>query len=235
MSPTFQLTLKTGPQPGKIYPLTKGEMIVGRDAAADVIIPDAEVSRKHARLYLQGGSYVLEDLGSTNGSFVDGQRLMGPHALRAGEMIMFGENISLTFEAVNLDPDKTVVGAPLSFDQITTATPEPLAPEPVYSIPTPEPAPSYSIPTPEPAPSYSIPTPEPAPSYSAPSYGIPSNIPSGTLPETPVGSTPPAKKNNTRTWIIAGCGCLTILFCGCGGVGWWVSQNMEWISQMLGI
>ena len=227
--------MKTGPQPGKIYPLTKGEMIIGRDAVADVVIPDAEVSRKHARLYLQGGGYVLEDLGSTNGCFVDGQRLMGPHALRAGEMIMFGENISLTFEAVNLDPDRTVVGAPISLDPATTAAAPmsaiPYEPAPAFSVPsTPEPAPSYSIPsTPEPAPSYSIPsTPEPTPVY---------NMPSSTLPDygTPVGATPPVKKNNNRTWIIAGCGCLTVLLCGCGGIGWWVSQNMEWISQMIGI
>ena len=141
-------------------------------------------------------------------------------------MIMFGENISLTFEAVNMDPDRTVVGAPLSFEPPIAA---PVTPEPVYSIPTPEPAPSYSIPTPPPtynsptpAPTYSIP--EPTPSYSAPA----SNIPSSTLPDygSPVGAgAPPAKKNNTRTWILAGCGCLLVLLCVCSAAGYWVYSS----------
>ena len=227
MPPTFQLTMKTGPQPGKIYPLTKGEMIVGRDAAADVVIPDAEVSRKHARLFLQGGGYVLEDLGSTNGSFAGGQRLMGPHSLRAGETIMFGENISLTFEVVNNDPEATIVGASPVVDNATFISSEPAA---AYSAPAPEPAPSYSIPTPEPAPSYSIPTPEPAPAYSVPSSS------SSTDFGGPVSAAPAApKKNSNRTWIIAGCGCLTLLLCVCGVGGWWISNNLPMIMQALGI
>ncbi len=207
MPPAFQLTMKTGPQPGKIYPLTKGEMIVGRDATADVVIPDAEVSRKHARLYLQGGGYVLEDLGSTNGSFVEGQRLMGPHALKAGESVMFGENIGLVFDMINTDPEATIVGAPAMMDM----PPKPVepTPQPVYSAPNPEPAamPSYSVPTPDPA---------PQPVYNAPMSSTPADIGS---PVTPA----PAKKNNTtRNWVLASCGCLLILLCACAAIGYYV-------------
>ena len=78
------LIMRTGPNPGKSFELTKNELYIGRDINNDIVINDSEISRKHARLILQAGGYVLEDLGSTNGSFVNGQRLMGPHVLRPG-------------------------------------------------------------------------------------------------------------------------------------------------------
>jgi hypothetical protein len=78
----FHLIMRSGPEPGKAYELTNSEIYIGRDIHNDVVINDAEVSRKHARMEIQAGGYVLEDLGSTNGTFVNGQRLMGPHVLR---------------------------------------------------------------------------------------------------------------------------------------------------------
>ena len=73
------------------------------------MINDAEISRRHARLTFQGGKYVLEDLGSTNGTFVNGQRLAGPRVLKAGEVVSFGEQIVMVFEATNFDAGATVV------------------------------------------------------------------------------------------------------------------------------
>jgi predicted component of type VI protein secretion system len=108
---SLQLVMRTGPTPGKVFDLSKSEVYLGRDVNNDVVINDAEVSRKHARLTMQAGAYVLEDLGSTNGTFVNGQRLMGPHILRPGELVLFGENVSLVFEA-GFDADATLVAAP---------------------------------------------------------------------------------------------------------------------------
>jgi pSer/pThr/pTyr-binding forkhead associated (FHA) protein len=76
--------MRTGPTPGQVFELSANEMTLGREPGNEITINDAEISRKHARLSLQAGTYMLEDLGSTNGTFVNGQRLMGPHALRAG-------------------------------------------------------------------------------------------------------------------------------------------------------
>jgi predicted component of type VI protein secretion system len=59
-------------------------------------------------LTFQGGKYVLEDLGSTNGTFVNGQRLAGPRVLKPGEVVSFGEQIVLVFEVVSIDPGATV-------------------------------------------------------------------------------------------------------------------------------
>ena len=108
-SQTYQLVMQKGPNPGKIYELVQDELTIGRDITNRVVINDPEISRKHARLALQSGAYVIEDLGSTNGTFVDGQRLIGPHVLRPGETIMFGEKIALEYEVLGFDPNATLV------------------------------------------------------------------------------------------------------------------------------
>jgi predicted component of type VI protein secretion system len=109
MSSQFQLIMRSGPTPGAAFALEGDQMTIGRDSTNEIVINDAEVSRRHARLTFQGGKYVLEDLGSTNGTFVNGQRLSGPRVLKPGEVVSFGEQIVLVFEAVNLDPGATMV------------------------------------------------------------------------------------------------------------------------------
>jgi pSer/pThr/pTyr-binding forkhead associated (FHA) protein len=100
MAPTYRLVMRSGPTVGKTFLLEKVETTLGRDLSNDIVINDSEASRRHARIFLQGGNYIIEDLGSTNGTSVNGQRLMGPYVLRPGELIMFGESISLLFEAL---------------------------------------------------------------------------------------------------------------------------------------
>jgi predicted component of type VI protein secretion system len=108
MASQFQLIMRTGPTPGAAYTLEGDQLMIGRDSTNEIVINDAEVSRRHARLTFQGGKYVLEDLGSTNGTFVNGQRLAGPRVLKAGEVVSFGEQIVLVFEVVSIDPGATV-------------------------------------------------------------------------------------------------------------------------------
>ena len=200
--PTFQLVMKAGPKPGQIFPLDKPELVVGREAGVDIVISDAEVSRKHARLYLVSGGYTIEDLGSTNGTFVSGQRLIGPHALLSGESIMFGEHVTLTYEVkAAYDPMATMVGSgtPQPATQ-ETATFQPS--EPVAAVPLePAPVPAYE---PMPVPTYQ-PTPEPA---------YVGQVPPGPAPveEIPAPAAP-KKKTSNRTIILAGCGCLLLLAC----------------------
>jgi hypothetical protein len=107
MSSKYRLVMRSGPSIGQIYPLDKPEMVIGRDLGNEIVISDSEVSRRHARLFMQGANYCIEDLGSTNGTFVNGQRLMGSYVLRPGEIITFGETLSLVFEGV-VDSDATV-------------------------------------------------------------------------------------------------------------------------------
>jgi hypothetical protein len=139
--PSYQLVMRTGPTPGKSYALDKDEIRIGRDISNDVVINDAEVSRKHARMIVQASGYVLEDLGSTNGTFVDGKRLTGPHSMTSGETILLGENVSLTFQAAKYDPDATMVG---SGGQWTTPPTEIEYPGETYAPETPPSQPVYS-------------------------------------------------------------------------------------------
>ncbi|RME87555.1 MAG: FHA domain-containing protein, partial [Anaerolineae bacterium] len=131
MTAQFQLVMRSGPTPGTVYPLEGGQILIGRDAKNTITIADAEVSRRHARLTFQGGKYVLEDLGSTNGTFVNGQRLTGPHVLRAGDVVSLGEHITLVFEAMTYDPDAT-----LASSRAPAAAP---APAPAAAPPPPPP------------------------------------------------------------------------------------------------
>lgn len=104
----YQLIMRSGPTPGATFALEGDQLTIGRDSSNEITINDAEVSRRHARLTFQGGKFVLEDLGSTNGTFVNGQRLAGPRVLKAGEVVSFGEQIVLVFEASTFDPAATV-------------------------------------------------------------------------------------------------------------------------------
>ncbi len=193
---TVQLVMRTGPTPGKAFVLNKAETTVGRDTSNDIVINDAEISRKHARIINTAGGYLLEDLGSTNGTFVNGQRLMGPHSLRPGELVMFGENVSLVFESSSYDPSATVVSGGLgphatvvepSEEGIGEAPPGAQA----YPPPPPQQQPQQPIFQP-------VTPPPPSP------YGQPMEV-----------EAPPAqpKKGGGRIWLLAGCGCLIILLC----------------------
>lgn len=155
-SQPLQLVMRTGPNPGEVFSLTKNEIYIGRDANNDIVVSDHEVSRKHARLVMQAGGYVLEDLGSTNGTYVNGQRLMGPHVLRSGETVMLGENVSLVLEAV-YDADATILSQPTPAPSYDPAPP----PQQTYIPPSQQPAevplqPAQVTPTPD-APYYEPP------------------------------------------------------------------------------
>jgi hypothetical protein len=100
--------VRQGPIPGQVFELNRNEVSIGRDISNDFVINDAEVSRKHARLILEGDRYKIEDLNSTNGTYIDGQRLIGPHVMAIGEIILFGDNIGVIFDGEPADPDLTV-------------------------------------------------------------------------------------------------------------------------------
>jgi len=128
MSATYQLVIRSGVGAGKVFQLEKSELHVGRDVTNDLVISDEKVSRRHARLYTEGDQYVVEDLGSTNGTFINGARLSGPHLLRVGEQITFGETSIVSYERVDQDPNATVMSTVSSTPSTIQAPPPPANP-----------------------------------------------------------------------------------------------------------
>ena len=137
----FQFVMRSGPTPGVTFPLEGDQLTIGRDSSNGVAIDDAEVSRRHARLTFQGGKFVIEDLGSTNGTFVNGQRLAGPAVLRPGDVVSLGEQIVLMYDAISMDAGATLAAVRKS------SRPTPVAPQAA----APAPAPVYASPPAAPA------------------------------------------------------------------------------------
>jgi len=140
----YQFVMRSGPTPGVTFPLDGDQLTIGRDSTNGVAINDAEVSRKHARLMFQGGKYVLEDLGSTNGTFVNGQRLAGPVVLKPGDVVSLGEQIVLMYDAIAADAGATVAVPRRAVQQ---AAPPPAAYSSTPAAPPPAAAYSASAPS----------------------------------------------------------------------------------------
>jgi predicted component of type VI protein secretion system len=104
------LLVMEGRKPGQRIFVERSEFIIGRDEACDLSIPDRQVSRRHARIRLKGDQYLLEDLGSKNGTFANGSEVVKPHVLRDGDEIQIALCCKLTF----VDAEAT---APVLFDE----------------------------------------------------------------------------------------------------------------------
>ncbi len=77
--------------------------VLGRSSKNTIRVPEGKASRKHARIIRQGEDFVCEDLGSSNGTFVNDKRLSGPVVLKNGDIVRIGKT-KFTFVLVNDDP-----------------------------------------------------------------------------------------------------------------------------------
>jgi two-component system cell cycle response regulator len=91
------VVLIAGPGLGQMHKLKAGETVIGRGTEADLRIVDDGVSRRHALLVEEGGTIILRDLGSTNGTFCNGLRVGAPVPLKDGDKIMVGSTTILKF------------------------------------------------------------------------------------------------------------------------------------------
>jgi pSer/pThr/pTyr-binding forkhead associated (FHA) protein len=73
----------------KTFLLNKPVVRIGRSPESDILLPDTGVSREHARIFQVGQDYFVEDLGSTNGTWVDGERIR-QHRLKPGALVRVG-------------------------------------------------------------------------------------------------------------------------------------------------
>ena len=106
MATTESVPLLTDPT-GREHPLDGEITTIGRAVENDIVITSKRVSREHAQVQRQGRRMVLADLGSTNGTFLNGERLMAPVELRDGDGVSIGD-VVLTFH----DPESTYLETP---------------------------------------------------------------------------------------------------------------------------
>lgn len=151
-----------------VVPFARDEITIGRQEGNTIRLTERNVSRRHARLFRDNGAITLEDLGSSFGVRVNGDRVNGRRPVKEGDLIEIG------------DYDLSLEGAPSAQDDDTNPTqqaslsektppmaspaPRPAAPPPTAPASVPAPAPRAAVPAPAP----SRPAPQPAPQRAAP-------------------------------------------------------------------
>jgi hypothetical protein len=95
-APRLRVEAGAGLRAGAAYDLSGG-VLLGRGDAADIRLEDSFASSRHAQLSPHGEVMVIEDLGSTNGTYLNGQPLTGPQPLHPGDRIRIGDS-EFTFE-----------------------------------------------------------------------------------------------------------------------------------------
>jgi YD repeat-containing protein len=108
----WQLSIFTGPNAGKSFAL-KVESRLGRHPENDIIIEDLKISRRHAVIQWVDNQYMISDLGSANGTFINSERIAAPTKLENGDMITIGNthlNVQVKTRAGEAGDQPTSVG-----------------------------------------------------------------------------------------------------------------------------
>jgi len=116
----MQYTVPSGSGPaltvrhtGQEFPLTQAPITIGRQPDCTVVLADPQVSRQHASVSFQGGRYVVQDLGSANGTYINERRIAAPQALRDGDQLRLGNTIfDVRLAAEGVAP--TMYGQPIA-------------------------------------------------------------------------------------------------------------------------
>jgi predicted component of type VI protein secretion system len=155
----WQLVLQQGPRPGLTFDLDRPVITIGREVNNEIVIEDSQVSRHHTRLTQQGAGYVVEDLGSTNGTFVNGQRVTGTRPINSGDTLGLGDTVVL--QVMGMAGAGETVVAHAQAQPMVTAPMASVTPPPSFSAPPP---PDFGVPLPPPPPppDFGAPPPPPA-------------------------------------------------------------------------
>ncbi|MGB7342119.1 MAG: FHA domain-containing protein [Phototrophicaceae bacterium] len=224
---SFRLIVRRGPRPNEVYDLAGDVLNLGRDITNDIVINDREVSRHHLRFTKGADSFTMEDLGSTNGTFVNGKRVTGSIALKNGDMVGLGETVTLQYETGRPSAD-----APPPAQSAPVQTPSPAAPDAQYRPPAQaSPPPQQAVPSqadpyraPQAAPQQYQPQVDPVPQYqNAEAYAPPQEY-YDQQGAASYGPPPPGydydpyamredEGGNSRQWILIGCFGLLLMCC----------------------
>jgi pSer/pThr/pTyr-binding forkhead associated (FHA) protein len=134
--------VRTGTLKGQRLPIKTPVVNIGRADYNDLVLPDESVSTAHAKLQRREGVWVLIDLDSTNGTYVDGDQVKGETPLAPGATVRFGE-IALLFEPTD-DTAAVAKGGSTRMMEVMTMVPPPppkvAPPAPAPKPPAPKPA-----------------------------------------------------------------------------------------------
>lgn len=244
---SFRLVVRRGPQPNQIYELKQDSISLGRDIKNDIVINDPEVSRHHLQITRTADGYTIEDMGSTNGTFIGGQRINTPRALTHGELIGLGETVTLQYERVRLASAYGEAAAPYA---PPAAAPQPQQPSPYAPPAQPQASPyappqqpqqppanqaPYVPPSAAPQPQqqpnpYASPAQPQQPATGQPGYDQQQQSAYGAgyySPQAPVAAgydhDPAAVREeegrNTMRWVGIGCGTLSVVCCCSSTIG----------------
>lgn len=172
----YRLTVIKGFNKGVEFFLNEDEITIGRGEENTIVLNIAEVSRTHTALTKVEEGYMIRDLGSTNGTFVDKKEIGGKYLLKPGDTVMLGDAIYMTYMA-EPDPEETLV-TPRNDEpdsqQVTAVTSRPADP------PADQAPPADTVPGADKAAEEA-------------------------LPEIPEAEESPEKKGNTWLWAGIGC------------------------------
>lgn len=115
--PAARFVVKQGPQIGITFPIVQSRLLVGREESCDIRVQDAEASRRHCEVVWQNGAFVVQDLGSSNGTFVNGVQITAPTRLSAGDKIGVGQTVMV----LELEPE--IKPVPTPYDATPSAAP----------------------------------------------------------------------------------------------------------------
>jgi pSer/pThr/pTyr-binding forkhead associated (FHA) protein len=167
---TARLVHSYGTPEEREFPLVAPTATIGRETINEIVFDDPEISRRHTRVTQLAGRFIIEDLGSTNGTFLNGRRINTPAPLANGDVIDLGGSVRLTYlgppgaaAATVVEPSPEQLGAPATVVSssapeqgstgVPTDAPYGAAQQPPQTVPDYPPAPQPQIapaPVPEP-------------------------------------------------------------------------------------
>lgn len=222
------LVVIEGPNEGQAYPLQDMVCTIGRTSDNTIVIDSTRISRHHTQIRLAesttGTTAIVEDMGSTNGTWVNHRQLTGPHQLTPGDVIALADYIAFRYEVE--DALSTEKLAPAMPDNATKKMDDssPYPPPPDYEEPYLTSSESPTMPPQQPfielgSTSQTVSASQPVP---APQQGW-------TAPPPPPPAAPPAKRSK---WIYVIVAILLILICICLGVAiyLWFAPVTFWES-----
>ncbi len=212
---TILIQEKGGEQRRMVF--NKPEVTIGRVQGNDIVLPKGNVSKRHARIVLKDGKFIIVDLKSTNGTYVNGRKITSPLVVKDSDKIYIGDFIVGVDEAASGDdgPSETTTSPPGQDRPVQPQRDQPMdarPPRPTEAAPQPMPMPMPMPPEPvapppvAPPPRPGPPRPAPAPRDLGPPPGPPPQREPGPPPGThnmppiaapPMGGRPPLRPGGT--------------------------------------